>query len=142
MRTISTFSLCLRAVIIVSFSFLLIPVSVVSFLVAPVAVEAGETFLFQQVCRLFGFLLDFSFEQTVGLHSLLVHGNDLESTFSADCNQIGREVLICRVRNLIAQDISFEEIESAVFRFQFDFSGRKTFLGFHIAVYLIVQTTF
>ena len=45
LRTISTFGLCLRAVVIISFSLLLVPVTVVSVLIISVTVEAGEACL-------------------------------------------------------------------------------------------------
>ena len=86
-------------------------------------------------------MLHFSFEQTIRFHSFLVHGNYLKGTFSTDCYQIGGEVLVRRVRNMITQNISLEEVESAVLCFQFDFFGREALLSFHIAVHFIVETT-
>ena len=80
-------------IVIISFSLLLVPVTVVSVLIISVTVEAGEAFLFQQVNRLFGFLLHFSFEQTIRFHSFLVHGNYLKGTFSTDCYQIDVEAM-------------------------------------------------
>ena len=42
---------------------------------------------------------------------------------------------------MITQNISLEEVESAVLCFQFDFFGREALLSFHIAVHFIVETT-
>lgn len=98
--------------------------------------------MFKQVHGCFGFRLLFLFQERVGFHALLIHGDDFESPSSADGHQIGREVFVGRVRYLVTQNIGFEEIEETVFGFQFDLSRRQAFLCFHIAVYLVVQATF
>ena len=43
---------------------------------------------------------------------------------------------------MVAENVGFEEIEYAVFGFQFDFFGRQAFLCFYVTVHFVVEAAF
>lgn len=104
----------------------LFPVTVVVAVFATVAVtlaftvtvKAGEALLFQQVYRLFRFGAMVFFCQAVGLDAASVQADDLKSPSAADGHQVGGDILVARVGYQIAQDVSLEEEELAILRFQ------------------------
>ena len=55
---------------------------------------------------------------------LFIQTDNFKGASSADSNQIGRDTLVGGVSYLVAENVGFEEIEYAVFGFQFDFFGR------------------
>ena len=134
-----TFGLCLRSgchyFLFSSCSGAVVSVPVISVTRSRVRLSCSSKFN-----RLFGFLFHFSFEQTHPVSFLSCSWQYLKGTFSTDCYQIGGEVLVRRVRNMITQNISPVKVESAVLCFQFDFVWKEA-LSFHIAVQLIVETT-
>ena len=128
-------------VVAVSF-FLLLAVPVVTVAAVfpfPAAVEAGQAFLFQQVYRFLGGFTVCLFCQAVGLDAALVQPYYFKGASAADGHQVGWDALVGGVGHLVAQDISFEEVEYAVFGLQFHLFGGQAFLCFHVAVRLVVQ---
>lgn len=56
------------------------------------------------------------FKKTVGLQSFFVHCDNFKSSSATDGYQIGWEIPVGRIRDLIRQNIRFEEVEEAIFR--------------------------
>ena len=82
------------------------------------------------------------FQQALRFDAPFIQTDNFKGASSADSNQIGRDTLVGGVSYLVAENVGFEEIEYAVFGFQFDFFGRQAFLCFHIAIYFVVETAF
>lgn len=112
--TVSTLFLFPVTVVVAVFA----TVAVTATLAFTVTVKAGEALLFQQVYRLFRFGAMVFFCQAVGLDAASVQADDLKSPSAADGHQVGGDILVARVGYQIAQDVSLEEEELAILRFQ------------------------
>ena len=107
-----------------------------------VTVEASQAFLFQQVDWFLWFCVPCLFGQTVGLDAPFVQADDFKCTPSTDGHQIGWDALIGRVGYLIAQNVRLEEVEYAVFGFQFNLFGRQALLCLYVAIHFVVEAAF
>ena len=98
----------------------------ISFLsvVAFTFVEAGQTFLFDQVDSFIEIILLLGFCQVVRLFSVPVHADDLESACGRDGDCICQHVLVRRIGNKPFEDVGFCKIECPRACFQFDLFAR------------------
>lgn len=120
-----SFSSFIPVAAVISITVSIVAVSAV--LVLAVTVEAGQTFLLQQVYRFLGFGAMCLFQQALRFDAPFIQTDNFKGASSADSNQIGRDTLVGGVSYLVAENVGFKEIEYAVFGFQFDFFGRQAF---------------
>ena len=107
-----------------------------------VAVKAGQTLLLQQIHGLLDFRLVRLFEEAFRLDAFAIQRNHLEGAAPADGNQVGWNLLVSGVGNLIGQNIRFKIEVGVVERLQLDFARRESFLSLHVAVHFVVEATF
>ena len=95
-------------------------------------IETGNALL-QDVLRIsFGSLLLGIRLQREWLIALLVHVYHLEGTLRRDRYQVGGDRLICRVGDLLLEDIRLEVVIGIVFRLKSDLSGWQFLLRLHV----------